>query len=532
LISVFVDAGYLSTRADKETIVLMARGLASAITAWDRVVGHASGLLHHQDFKSVAARYLRLAAIDFAIRAAALDLLLAFPSPPSILDDSSSAVPAWARSGGVRKKLRELPKSLGRTRAALPSSKRFDEVFDGRNRASIAKLQQFAAIVAALDKTRAPTASWRLHLLWASALDALCNKLEKAVEREVIEEIAAGFRRIRSTTRDHLREAQVNALDQARTRDALTQIVVAGAKAPDSGLFDKLVRAEARWNETANAVAALSNGSVPDDDVNRELTQRAAWARAVRACRADWLLSEVSERFSGGPVPVDGLSIDITQRLVNALRSDAAPDELFKVVSEHPESMLWASRVAVQRAFIRGKFETVLPMVSAFAEAVREPAMYYEAAIIHASAGRIDSALTYLAATGTTEPFATLAQPLAAVLRALSGEHKAALQELDTLGDEDRSLAYARGVALRGLGRARDALRVFEGILADVPKHALALEEATKCCDELAASTHGAAQARWTTRGNRHAKVAAQLGRPVGLTRRDRTHGHGRTRHR
>jgi tetratricopeptide (TPR) repeat protein len=518
LLASLVDARYLPARADKETVELISRGLASAIAAWDRLIGHETGHPFDDDVERIATRYLRLAAIDFAIRAAALDVLLDVPASPPALD-SSSAVPDWARAGGLRAKLRALPNALGTTRAKFaargePSSKRFDEVFDGRNRSSISKLTQFATTAAKLDKTQAPAETWRVHLLWDFALDAICNKLESRVQRESIKEIAAGFRRIRSTTRRHLR-AKYNLAD-AQARDVLGHFVVEGAKAPDSAFFDKLVREEARWKEMASALAALASGSVPESD--RELSQHTAWARSLRACRANWLLCEVSERIA---LDTESMPLDAAERLANALQPDAAPNKA-EALREHPEAMLWASRLVVEQAFLRGILESVLPMVAAFAHALRHPAMYYDAAIIHASAGRIDDALHYVGAIGTAEPFATLAQPLAALLHAMSGAYEDALRDVDALSDHDQTLAFASGVALRGLGRPQDALRVFEEILGDTPKHALALEEATKCCDDLARSARGGDKARWTTRANRYAKAAAQWGRQVGATHRDR----------
>jgi len=76
-----------------------------------------------------------------------------------------------------------------------------------------------------------------------------------------------------------------------------------------------------------------------------------------------------------------------------------------------------------------------------------------------------------------------------------------------------------RGVALRGIGRVADALRVFEDAIKETPTKALAWEQAARCCDELAAAARGKLRARWTTRANRYAKLALRFGRPIEPTR-------------
>jgi hypothetical protein len=503
-----VADGFLPEGADD----LVTRGLSFAITNWNHVVGNARAT-SGETLASAAARFIRLAAIDFAIRAAALDVLAATSAPPLALDDGAP-VPAWARARGVRSLLRALPRSLGITRASLSPRNRFDEIFDGRNRPSNAKLRQFCSAIEEHDAHP----GWQPHILWAFALDALCNQLATIIGRDTVEDIGSAFRRVRTNTRAILLEVRRQPADAAQLHAAFARLAIAGAHAPRSdGLIDILVRGEAHLDEALAAVASPSRANTPSPE---ELSRRAAWATDVRAARADWLLAQL-DLVARAIVPSENISLETGRRIAHALRAGADPGELAAACNE-PAAMLWMARVVIQQAFVRGDFEHVLPMIARFAEVAREPALYFETAIVHAAAGRLDEVLHYVDVIGDAEPFATAARPLAAFARAMSGRADA-LQQLDALDETDPIFDYARGVALRGRGRTKEAVAVFENILADDPSHALAHAQAAQCCDELADLSRDKARARWRTRANRHARIAAHLGLSIGRTRRERT---------
>ena len=212
-----VKAGYIPNvgiGADGiEPTALVTHSLAHAVVSWDRFVGHVSPLLVDADGKTTATRCLRLAALDFAIRAAAFDVLSGVSDPSACLDDREADVPSWARDGGLRGMLRALPRSLGTTRAKLSPTKRFDDMLDGRGRPSLTKISQFAARVAKHDKGRTSTEALQLRLLWAFALDVVCNQIAKVVGRDVVEDIARAFRRVRSNAR------QIVLADELRTSE-------------------------------------------------------------------------------------------------------------------------------------------------------------------------------------------------------------------------------------------------------------------------------------------------------------------------
>jgi hypothetical protein len=109
-------------------------------------------------------------------------------------------------------------------------------------------------------------------------------------------------------------------------------------------------------------------------------------------------------------------------------------------------------------------------------------------------AGRIDDAARYLQQIVTVEPYTAIARPLLGMVYALAGRHADALKQLDAPDGQD--IAYVRGVALRGIGRVADALRVFEDLSKETPTHALACEQAARCCDELAAAARGKLRAQ------------------------------------
>lgn len=517
MVRAFADAGYVPLSADKlerdRTIKLLTNGIAIAITRWDQLVGHARALSDSGDVKTTATRYLRVAAVDVAIRAAAFDLLSNVPSPPEALDVRAEPVPTWAREGGVKAMMRRLPKALGTTRARLSPNNRFDELFDGRNRPSITKLGCFAEVVAKFDK-KTPASMWLLHHAWMFALNALCNEIATIVGRAALEEIAAAFRRVRHSARQLLAAAEA----KAGHRDGpflslLADLIVEGARAPDAGpLIDRLVVDEVyRHQAHACLVDLATKGELPQgaEPLINLLADGHTWATDLRACRVDWILCEFSALVARDPIMPDGVPPELLVRMVKLL-VDERLHELVNACFEHPAALLWAARTIVQQAFVRGRFGAVAPMVAKFADALRTPQIYLEAGLVHAAAGELDAALQYLEAIDGPETIAAIAAPLIAVVNALTGRHADALAQLEAIENRDRVLDYARGVALRGLGRVEEAVAVFDLM----PGNALALEQAAGCCFQLATNTHGKVAASWTTKGNAYAKQAMQLGRP------------------
>ena len=499
--SAFVNAGYI-VRADDDTVRLLVDAMALAVARWDQLVGHASALSGANP-KTSATRYLRLAAIDLAIRAAAFDIWAEMPPRPVALDDRPDSIPTWARDGGVRARLGVLLKTLTtRTASGAPQrrgeraasfGKAKDDWLYRGSRPSFGSLQKISDTLASANRE---ATIWLSYLAWDLALDALCTDIAAIIGRAALEEIAIAFRRIRLNARQIFAAAVENAggLNE-HALGLLAGLIVEGARAADAGpLVDKLIDCE---------LPAMIAGDA----------SRYAWVIDLRGSRVDWTLSELSTFVPREPIAPDGVPEELLPRILVAIANRDNPHEFVDVCFSHPAALMYGVRLTVQRAFINGDFSTVAPMVAKFADAFQTPQYRLEAGILYALAGEFDDALRYLDGLGV-EPHASIARPVVAVAKSLSGNHGDALAQLDSINDRDRVLDYVRGVALRGVGLVADALGVFEQIITDVPRHAMALEGAACCCYELAATSRGRTATKWTTRGNRYAKDATQLGRP------------------
>lgn len=177
--SAFVEAGYVyivdgecdGIRHRDRAVEAIVQSLAHAIAHWDQFVGARRALARPVDQADVL-RYLRLAAIDIALRTAAFDRSFGWSPPPEARGTTFNDVPIWARDGGVRAWLRGLPKKLGATREELYPGKTKDDWFYRGTRPSIASIAALAASLEAFDG--AP--QWRMYLAWAFALDALWGR--------------------------------------------------------------------------------------------------------------------------------------------------------------------------------------------------------------------------------------------------------------------------------------------------------------------------------------------------------------------
>ncbi|HEX3764738.1 MAG TPA: tetratricopeptide repeat protein, partial [Kofleriaceae bacterium] len=504
VIDAVIGAGYVADADGVDASALVKHSLNHAVVSWDRLIGHVNPAISRAEVRTaLVARFLRLAALDFAVRASAFDALTGTPRVPACLDDPE--VPTWAHSDGLRPLLRSLPKLLGMTRSKLSPQKRFDDLLDGRGRPSLVKIKQFAAAIARHDR-QTPLEVWRRWLLWAFALESLCNEVAAVIGRDAVEDIASAFRRLRS----HLRQIL---LEQGRNA-AWIYLFIVGARTPGiEPLIEQLVRMEVNHDEVVSALSRTADVSI-EPSFWDQVTKRVAWGTDLRACHAEWILAAFPVLLGlGEPVPADDLPSGFARRLLHATRADADPAEFAQISLEHPATFLWAARTVVQRSFLAGHFEPALMIVAKVADALRRPESYLEAAIVYVAAGRIEDAARYLQQIVTVEPYTAIARPLLGMVYALAGRHVDALEQLDAPDGQD--ITYVRGVALLGIGRVADALRLFEDVIKETPTNALAWEQAARCCDELAAAARGKQRARWTTRANRYAKLALRFGRSI-----------------
>jgi hypothetical protein len=491
MVRAFVEAGYVELAG--EELIDSARkkitcSLTHAIEHWDQLVGIRRGLARPLEVTDVE-RYLRLTAIDFAFRTAAFDVVfgqspLAAAHAPARL----AQVPVWAREGGTRTWLRELPAALGVTRDELHPGKSKDEWFYRGARPSLANLRSLASSLGRLGEYRgnAAVARWRMYLTWTFALEALCDDLASIVDRRVIEDLAAMFWRLRCAI------WQVAASLEPEQRLTLFEpILRAGARAQEARpVIDRIA--------TFDGLAAINGGALDDRAI--------AIGMALRASQGMWIVGDLFPEVHA-PVPPPNVPHHLQQELVAAMAPGAEPEAFAQVALSHPASMVWVLRVCVQRAFLDGSLARIAPAVARFADAVGGPGDQFEAAAIFLLAGDPIEARRRLASLDGDR-----VEMLRAVVDLVDGRASESLPVLGELAAADRRSSFPYAVALAEVGRPADALALARELLHAEPGHALALALAARCAWALGD----------TRAGNAYAKRAARLGQPVERPRRKR----------
>lgn len=477
MVRTFIEAGYVpvSKQHRFDPVELLTSAIEVWIHRWDHLVGHARAL-ETSTSASAALRYLRLATVDVAIRCAAFDELFG-----RLLDEDPAAIPTWAHEGGAGAYLKTLPGTLGVTRERIHAGKTKDDWFDGRSRPSSQSVEGFARSLAKHDKTKPSDVVWLLELRWLFALSHVSDDVAQIVGRDATLDMASAFRRMRSQARNVL--ASVT----SQHRDAgLAEIVVLGARAGCAGpLVDALVSSE-----------ALTHFS---------------WALDLRASRADWLLSELSTWMPREPEEPVGIPTDLLARLV-VLMAPGRESELVDACFEHPPAVGWFIRLLVRQAFIRGRFESVAPLIGTIADATQATQLRLEASLVHLAAGNFDEALRHLQCIPEVAMEKDAAASAIAMIQAFAGKPLDAAAHFESVVARPPAFDFAYGLALGGAERTTEALAVFERVIERVPGHALALEQAARCCYLLGR----------TTEANRYSKRASRLGRTLMKGRRRR----------
>ncbi|MCW5806510.1 MAG: hypothetical protein KIT31_29365 [Deltaproteobacteria bacterium] len=485
MVRAFAEAGYVHV-ANEELLDRsreeIGRSLAHAIEHWDRFVGFRRGLARPVDATDVV-RYLRLATIDIALRAAAFDIMFGWSPPPAARATTTLAeVPVWAREGGMRAWLRELPGVLGVSREEMHPGKSKDDWFYREGRPSIANLQSLASSLVRFDehgRSDGAVARWRMYLAWGFALDALCDELAAIVGRATVEGLAAMFWRLRCL---------------------VWQIAAAVDPAHRNTLFGPILRAGARSDEarfvigriaTVDGLAALNGGALDD--------RAAMLGIELRACQGMWILGDL---FPGVHVPISppDLPENLQQDLVAAMAPGADPAAFARVTLSHPASMVWALRLCVRRAFLDGSFAQVAPAVARFADALGETHHQLEAALLFLLAGDLAEARFRLERLDGEQ-----AEVLRVVLDLVDGRASNSIPILNELVADDPSSRFPLAIALSDSGRHADALTLARELLHAEPGHALALALAARCAWAVGD----------TRAGNAYAKRATRLGQPV-----------------
>ncbi|MDB4958288.1 MAG: hypothetical protein JWO36_5857 [Myxococcales bacterium] len=482
MVRTLIEAGYVPVAKDDrfEPVELLTAAVEIWIHRWDHLVGHARAL-EKPNATGAALRYLRLAVADMAIRCAAFDELFRCPPPPLAFDDGTTESPTWARDGGAKTHLRTLPKALGVTRDRIHPGKTKDDWFDGRSRPSSDSVERFARSLAAHDRTKTADVVWLLYLRWFFALGDLSDCIARIIGRDAMLDLASSLRRLRSRAR------HVLAWIASEHRDAgLAEIVILGTQAPCAGpLVDELVRVEAPTHY--------------------------GWAIDLRASRAPWIVSELSALVPREPELPDEIPDELIARLL-PLMKPGRERELAEACCEHPAAYRWAVRMVVQQSFVRGRFDSAARMVGTIADATQASHHRMEASLVHLAAGNVDEAIRQLRSIRVVGAEADDVATAIAVIQAFAGQSDDALARFEWIAPRPTAFDFAYGVALGGAGRIAEALAVFERVIERVPAHALALEQAARCCDMLGRSIDA----------NRYAKRASRLGRTVVKQRRAR----------
>jgi hypothetical protein len=465
-------------------IKLVMSGVIILMRRWDHVVGHLEAAqLPHQERTALLTECLRSAVVDLAIRTAAFRMLAKLPPMSPVPGGTTLAdAPPWARPGGAAAGLARRMRERGLTRDALHATNALDDWLGGRRRPSPESLRTLAERLAGEE----PVASWQHHLLWDFGLAYLADAIRVALGDAAVDELAAAMRRL-----VHLCIDPMSNLPPWHREATLIELVQCGAMAPIArGLCELLQQREG-------------------------LAMRVGWARALALGGRPWSLLWLVASLPPAPESSSDPSIpvELIERM-NEWSHDASRDavELLEICEGHPALFHWLVRLIVHRAVSGGDFAMAAPIAGKLADALGGAVLHLEAATLFAGSDKHDEAARHLAAIPMDDTLRGAADALTAMMHLMTGRYREALQGLGAIAIEDDGsvIVRARAEALLGLGEASAALDLVELVIARVPRDAIALELAARCCTALGR----------TRDATRHAKAACRLGRPSALAAR------------
>lgn len=476
-----------SATAGKERdrwIELVTSGVTILMRRWDHAVGHlAAAPIPQLERAALVTACLRAAVVDVALRAAAFRMLAQLPLlSPATETVTFADAPPWARPGGAAAGLNRRVKQCRVTRDSLHTSNTPDDWLGGRRRPSPENLAKLADKLAADE----PVGAWRFHFLWDFALAYLADAIRSVVGDDVVNELAAALRRIMC-----LCICPLASLPHDHRDRVLTELVRWGALMPVAhGLLELLQQQEG-------------------------LSRRVEWARALSLGDRPWSFLGLVAVLPPMVEPPRDISLpdEVLDRM-EAWIEDPARDAhgLFQTCASHPALLMWLMRTLILRAMTSGQVAMAAPLVAQLADAVGGATLHFEAAAFLAGAGQYDEAARHLAQIPADDPLRGPADALTALTQLMTGQHREALETLETIEDGGGGLLRARAQALLGVGQASAALEVLERVIAAEPRDAVALELAAQCCTALGR----------TRDATRYSKAADRLGRPDALKARAR----------
>lgn len=465
-------------------IELVTSGVVILMRRWDHAVGHlAAAPIPHLERAALVTACLRAAVVDVALRAAAFRMLAQLPLlSPATQTVTFTDAPPWSRPGGAAAGLARRVKQRGVTRDSLYDNNTLDDWMAGRRRPSPERLAKLAAKLEGDE----PVGAWRFHFLWDFALAYLADAVRSLVGDDVVDELAAALRRITCLC-----------------------IYPLGNLPPDhrDGVLTEL----ARWG----ALTPVAHGLLEWLQQQEGLSGRVEWARAASLGDRPWSFLGMVAVLPPTVEPPRDISLpdEVLDRMEAWIENPARDAHgLFQTCASHPALLMWLMRTLILRAMTSGQVAMAAPLVAQLADAVGGTTLHFEAAAFLAGAGRHDEAAHHLAQIPADDPLRGPADALMALTHLMTGQHREALETLETIEDGGGALLRARGQALLGVGQASAALEVLERVIAAEPRDAVALELAAQCCTALGR----------TRDATRYSKAADRLGRPDALKARAR----------
>lgn len=496
-----VRQGYVPEFAELEskqkitTADALASSLAHCAEHWDQLAGRLqSEGLHDGPLGGVAVACLRLAVVDFAVRAAA-GMRLAYGRPEECTCDlcvfGDVVRPKWPHAGGQRSTVKAIVEQVGAASLEEFASQLgfADGTIDGwvkpanPSRPKEEALEALATALARLDPDDEDAReSWLLGFRWRFALAAIAEKLSPVIGRPNVIDLGWGLERCFFFVAEFFRRSGLGE-DVFPGRMLIT--LTMGVHDPGAEhILNALRKQEA------------------DED----------WLRACRTAGNDWFIAVLSklsgerskERVAGtladeqGLAPVEAsLVAEVLERSDGLLPPSLVTTALAKstVMAGLAHTALKSGDLAAAATYLEG----------ASAEDPLRPELHQDLGAVLGLLGRHDEGLTSCRRAIELRPGWPPPLIQVGILLLDAGRDAEALEHLEDVAPAlpwTITLGHTLGVArLRAL-RYRQATEALERVLQEEPEHALALDALAHCCLKLR---------KWK-RGRELAKRAHSLG--------------------
>ena len=435
------------------------------------------------DMGAAGECFLRLAAVDLAVRIFALNRVTGIEVGPS-------GAPLWAGDNGIGKVLRARLAESGLTRGQLAarlevSPTSVDNWLDGRNRPDDRYVDSLALEFAGRDE--ALSRSLAMDLRRQFALARLCEVLSGVVGR-------------------HETVSAVNAV--FRLAEALSESVGPRYADKAEGLLGSMTFLMGSESPTARRLLRALAAELPDDH----------WRSAVLAATMPWELSyaRMLSREGGPRISAAGLAQDYLDVVGESAREEAiaARESIRKVLGEEASSVMPSVSGAGDVSRLLSFFDDALARRRRLVE--RFPGSseaHYQLGSFLGMVGKHTGVREYVdrgllecrIASGLCPAWDAPAVERGIILTNF-GDHETALKELEKVEEELNEPTphwrFAMGYVLTELERFSEGLEHLEEVIGIRPDYALAYRYAAHCAFRL----------RNGVKGRDYAKRARRLG--------------------